>query len=174
MRAFFAFKPPPKICLAMESWRRLNWPLLERPVPVANYHVTLAFLGDINEPQLEALIDKASAVELPGFKLTLDTTGFWSKTGILWLGPSAPPPALNQLAQALGGIARSCQIPVARSEFKPHLTLARRVHPAPVAPLQVPEFSCACSSFALYESSQGKHGVSYHSVAEWSLDSAQV
>ncbi|WP_279246632.1 RNA 2',3'-cyclic phosphodiesterase [Candidatus Litorirhabdus singularis] len=169
MRAFFAFKPKPEICLNIESWRRLNWPLLARPVPVANYHMTLAFLGDINEPQLEALIDKTSTLELPSFKLTLDTTGFWSKTGILWLGPSTPPAALNQLAQALGSVASSCQLPVARSQFKPHLTLARRVNPPPGAPLQLPEFSCACSSFALFESSQGKHGVSYHTVAEWAL-----
>jgi 2'-5' RNA ligase len=172
MRAFFAFKPAPETCLAIEAWRQLNWPLLERPVPVANYHMTLAFLGDVNEPQLDALIDKASTVKVASFKLTLDTTGFWSKTGILWLGPTTPPAALGQLAQALGGAARSCHLPVARSEFKPHLTLARRVEPAPGAPLQIPEFSCACTSFALFESSQGKRGISYHSVAEWSLDPA--
>ena len=172
MRAFFAFKPTPEICLNIERWRQSNWPLLERCVPAANYHMTLAFLGDISENRLEMLIDRTTAASLGNFKLRLDTTGFWSKAGILWLGTSTPPPALGQMAKTLQGIARSCQLPIARSEFKPHLTLARRVEPAPVAPLEAAGFDITCTSFALYESSQGRSGVSYHEIAEWSLNRA--
>jgi 2'-5' RNA ligase len=169
MRTFFALEPGPETALAIESWRSLSWPALQRPIPAANFHLTLAFLGDISESQLETLAQRSGELKAGGFELTLDCLGYWNKPQILWLGPSNTPQALQYLATSLGKAAVSSGVKVGKRDYQPHLSLARRVSPEPAAALTQPRFSCHFDSFALYESIRGRDGVRYRAMASWPL-----
>jgi 2'-5' RNA ligase len=169
MRTFFALKPGAETALAIESWRALSWPLLQRPIPAANFHLTLAFLGDIGEAQLECLAGRAGGVDARAISLTLDTLGYWNKPQILWLGPASCPQALLDLASQLKKSATSGGLKIDKRAYRPHLSLARRVSPEPVAALTSPRFNCHFDSFALFESTQVRGGVRYREVESWPL-----
>ena len=156
MRLFFALELPAATAVAIDSWRQRHLPLAARPIPPANYHLTLAFLGEVPQRDLEALcgaVDSQQAAHaLPAFKLTLDEVGYWPRPGILWLGPSHWPGALDRLATSLAPLARRGR---ERRRYQPHLSLYRRCQQAPPAPSRPPGFSIGFEHFSLLGSRQG-------------------
>jgi 2'-5' RNA ligase len=170
MRLFFALELPPATAVAIDSWRQRHLPLAARPIPPANYHLTLAFLGELPPRDLESLcaaVDTQQAARTPpAFALTLDEVGYWPRPGILWLGPSQWPEALDRLAAGLAPLARRGR---ERRRYRPHLSLYRRCAEPPPAPSQPPDFELGFEHFSLFESRQGARGMHYSAIASWSL-----
>ncbi len=175
MRLFFALELPAQLALDIASWRDNNLPLAGRPVPLANFHITLAFLGEVAEPQLDALcedVDRAlEKRRYPAAQLALDQVGYWPRPGIYWLGPGEWPEPLEALAHRLGTLGGVHGSEKRRDRFQPHVTLFRSCDSAPPAPSSSPDFALPYTDFLLMESRQGKRGVSYHPVAGWELGS---
>ena len=167
MRAFFALVPDPDSCLAIEQWRAQNWPTLLRPVNARNYHITLSFLGEINPAQLERIQELLHTYSAPTIEISLDDTGYWPDSGILWLGPSDPPNALSAMASQCVRTANRAGIKVRKKNFQPHLTLARQVISPPAAPLQQPSFHLRCEQLLLLQSLFDKSGVRYIDIDHW-------
>ena len=87
MRAFFGLSPDIKTKLAIEGWRNKVFPHFDAPVPAANFHVTLAFLGKISPKQLDALCESVNQIDqIHAFDVSLNQIGYWSKPKALWLG----------------------------------------------------------------------------------------
>ena len=168
MRLFFGLDPLADDKQAIDAWRQRVATADGRPVPPANFHLTLAFLGEVDERRLEALCDAVDALALPGAgELCLDRVGYWPRPGIFWLGPGAPQPALEALARDLG---RAGQVVGARRErrrFVPHLTLYRSCRVPPPAPAEAPALPFHYSGVTLFESRPGRDGVRYEPVAAW-------
>lgn len=169
MRTFFALEIDPDTALDIERWRRLCWPALERAVPVSNYHLTLAFLGEINHSTLEALHERANAIQVRQFDVKLDRLGFWSKPGVLWVGPHSVPPELLTLAKKIKGAAALSGIGAEHAEYEPHVTLKRRLREAPTAAMLDPDFTLQIREFHLMESKGSKSGVHYETRLSWPL-----
>lgn len=167
MRAFFAVVPDPDSCLAIEHWRQQNWPTLLRPVRARNYHITLSFLGQINPAQLERMQEILDSYRPPVLDITLDDTGYWPDSNILWLGPKTPPSALSNLSAHCARTANRTGIRVNKKTYHPHLTLARQVTLPPAAPLIAPAFQLRCEHLLLLQSVFDKSGVRYLDVDEW-------
>ena len=72
MRAFFGLSPDPVTKLAIQEWRDKTLPQFNAPVPTANFHVTLAFLGQINPRQLDALCSEIDSLKEISLSLILD------------------------------------------------------------------------------------------------------
>lgn len=137
-----------------------------KPVAPGNYHVTLAFLGNVPDERCDGLIAAAGAIEFPPLLLTLDRLGHFEAAQVLWLGPSQPPESLHQfvsgLSRALHGLGL---VPDPRT-FHPHLTLARKVHfPPEVRPPRAVEWPVA--GFCLVESETDPGGARYRVVAQF-------
>lgn len=173
MRLFFALEPDSRSALAIADWRDRYLSLAGRPVPTANLHITLAFLGEISEQRLERLCDSVDAYlearQIGGGALRLDQLGYWPKPRILWLGPSRWPDDLSQLAAGLGQVGVAEGGKRRRGAFQAHITLFRGCERPPSAPARAPDFVLQYDSFTLMESRQGRHGVSYHPLAHWQL-----
>ena len=173
MRVFFGLELDAKSALQIADWRDRQFNLAGRPVPPANFHVTLAFVGEISESALERLclsVDKwLEQDSVRGGRFELEYTGYWHKPGIYWLGPAACPEQLSRLAGKLAGLATKAGGKRDRSNFQPHITLFRRCNAAPPAPAVIPRITLAYKHFALFESRQGKRGVSYHPLQYWHL-----
>ena len=92
-------------------------------------HITLRFLGDTPEDQLDDLRARLRQVRTPRFELALRGTGVFPPVGgrkparVLWLGldPPEPPAALKHAVDGVLGPDPE----TAKRGFSPHLTLAR-------------------------------------------------
>ena len=104
-----------------------------RPVPRANYHLTLVFLGDQPCADLPRIQRAMAAVEPPTGLLRLDSFGTFGKAGVLWLGPEHTPPALVRCVRELRRALRSEGVEWRRGaeRFRAHVTLARRIRSEP-------------------------------------------
>lgn len=163
-RVFFGLAPDAETrAILIGATRRAVGAAGGRATPPGNLHMTLAFLGGVTEPQL----DKARSVPplaVAPFTLTLDRLGYWSRSQILWIGPTAPPDALLEVERALWAGLEAKRFQRERGRFRAHVTLARRARAAraPIRPVRWP-----VRGLTLFESLQEAGGVRYATLAEW-------
>lgn len=96
--------------------------------PPEQLHVTLRFLGDVPEEQIEPMIARLAKVRVEPFILPIEGTGIFPLNRpprVLWIGVGSGHPRLFQLRQRLDDalIASGLQLDV--RTFHPHITLAR-------------------------------------------------
>ena len=129
MRAFIAVELPEGFKDEVAGVaRQLSAVVDARYAPRANYHVTLAFLGEISEPQLRGVIDvvEEATRELQPFPLRPDGIGKFGRphNATLWMG-IAKVPELITLAESVREGVRAEGIALDDKAFLPHITLAR-------------------------------------------------
>jgi len=98
-----------------------------RWVPMEQIHLTLAFLGEVEEMTVERLTGKLASTHATGFKLRLSGTGCFPnchRPHVMWVGLE-PEPRLNELVAGVHSAVLSCGIPQEERPFSPHITLAR-------------------------------------------------
>ncbi len=173
MRLFFALDPPAQLQLAIADWRDRQFGAVGRAVPVANLHITLAFLGELPQSRLEQLLQNVDRWldedHHTADSLRLDDTGYWPRPGLYWLGPSQWPSGLDHLAGGLAGICQQLGGRRERRRYQPHLTLYRRCETAPPRPAAAPDFLFRYEHFTLFESRRGRRGATYQGLAHWEL-----
>jgi 2'-5' RNA ligase len=173
MRVFIGLDLDATTTLQIADWRDRQVACDGRPVPPANFHITLAFIGQLSDTAIERLCHSVNEWLSPGnvcgATLTLDCTGYWQKPGIYWQGATSWPDHLEHLAVKLNNLASAVGGKRDRRAFQPHITLYRRCHAAPSAPLDVPPIVLEYRHLTLFESRQGRQGVSYHALQNWDL-----
>lgn len=173
MRLFFGLELDQHTTLRVANWRDRQFSHAGRPVPPANLHITLAFIGELPVSALEQLclsVDQWLQQDpVPGASVALDQTGYWHKPGIYWLGATSWPEQLSRLAEKLRDLSSGVGGKRDKRAFQPHITLFRRCTRAPPAPAVAPGVTLNYQHFALFESRAGKHGVSYHPLQYWDL-----
>ncbi|QJR80609.1 RNA 2',3'-cyclic phosphodiesterase [Alteromonas pelagimontana] len=193
MRCFIGLDLAPKEKLSLESWRQQALPEIsprepagKKPVkkrfgastaatpvavPAANYHITLAFLGDVTPRQHEALIQALDDISAPPLTLCLDSTGMWGGPKIMFAAPTKVPEELTLLAKQIRQVSRRVGIALDNREYLPHVTLVRKVTAAVPAPLLPPSVTCSFNHFHLFESVSTPSGVVYPVRQSWQLQS---
>lgn len=167
MRVFFALWPDAATRRGLEAWaRQLRAPCGGSPTRSDNLHLTLAFVGDIDEPKLPGLRAVAARVPVKPFKLTLDTAGYWRHNRIVWAGATQAPVALLKLATELREQLDLAQLPFDRQVFVPHVTLLRKAAAPPAMP-QLEPVTWMSDGFALVKSLPSPGGVRYAVDADW-------
>ena len=99
-----------------------------RWVPPERWHVTLAFLGEVDPdriPSLAAHLDEVAGTHPPLEGMCLANAGTFR--GVLWLGvqPTGRHSPADRLARAVQREMRAIGIPVERRPWRAHLTIAR-------------------------------------------------
>ena len=90
-------------------------------------HITLKFIGEQKQEQIEAITQKLRGVESPPFEIRLAGYGFFPTAKaprVFWIGIHAGP-ELAKLAAGIDAATAQLGIPREEREFSPHLTLAR-------------------------------------------------
>ncbi len=152
---------------------RLDWASGGRRVPVANYHLTFAFLGTVAASRLEVVREAAAQVRSPATAIELDRIEYWPKPQVLCLVASEPPLAVRSLVQELWqALARIGFKPDVRP-FKAHVTLARKVERPPASHLVSP-VAWPVGRLALVESIGTPEGPAYTPLAFWPLTSSST
>ena len=137
-----------------------------KAVPQAKIHLTLAFLGDVDEERLEDAMLAPAGLEAAGFDMVLDQVGSFSGARVGWAGCRQPARGLADLQSALvRRLAKRGFVPDDRP-YAPHVTLARKIA-RPIARAAMPEIRWRARELALVRSELGKG--SYSTLADWKL-----
>lgn len=168
-RLFFALWPEPPLAEELlrrsRSWlRKTNG----RRVARENLHITLAFLGNVQEPQRYCLEKTADLVTAEVFRLDLDQLAYWPGPRVVWAGGSETPEAFVRLALALQEGARQCGLTIDTRPPVAHLTLKRSVRTAPPG-IRIEALAWEVSRFYLVASKTYAEGVVYERLRSWSL-----
>lgn len=135
-----------------------------KPVPAANLHLTLAFLGEIDAARVPALAEIAARIEARAFRLRLDRVGSFPKARVAWAGCAKPPVDLVQLQATLAAALIGQGFALEERPFAPHLTLARKAMVA-LPPARIEPVEWDVDGLALLASRAGR----YETVAGWRL-----
>jgi 2'-5' RNA ligase len=145
-----------------------------RAIQPDDLHVTLCFLGSVDESRIDALRSRAAGLAAVSFTLQFDRIEFWRENRVLAACAQAPA-AGSSLAQALRTAASELGLAPDRKPWRPHMTLARSVLPKllPAEPqaerrLSTP-LTLAAGSFFLAESLPGTQRRRYATLASWPL-----
>ena len=163
---FFGIRPPDDVARRLHALARTVARSGGRPVPLANIHLTLHFLGQVADTA--CLQRGAAAITLASFTMKVDRVGFFPRARVAWVGPPVPVPALITLAGACRGVAVHCGVEGDGRDFVPHVTLARKVRQPPRL-ANVPTIFWPVDRFQLFWSRNHGNGVEYEVVAEFPL-----
>ena len=139
-----------------------------RPVPPENYHLTLAFVGEIAAAQLAVLRQVGRELRAPGFTLAFDAYEYWPKPEVVVAAAREIPSALSGLWQRLHRDLNEHGLALAPKRLRPHVALARKVTQAPVWPAMSP-FEWSALEFSLVRSESAAAGPVYTVVDTWPL-----
>ena len=133
-----------------------------------NFHITLAFLGNVDHDLLPALSERALSVQCGRFEIVLDHLVKKSKSGLLWLIPRQYPENLFKLVGDLNLNLQNGGFPTESRTFKAHVTLARKYHGNTISQYPRP-IRWTVESFSLVESLPDIAWSRYVVVRSWPL-----
>lgn len=144
---------------------------------VEQMHLTLLFLGNIEEELLLAAREAARDISLTAFELNIDGLGCFGQPHApkhLWAGVESEAPIIS-LHSAIKNQVERLGIQTERRAFRPHLTLARfNRHPGSIERL-LTEYretvfgSFQVDEFVLFESQQSSAGSVYTVLERYPL-----
>jgi 2'-5' RNA ligase len=136
-------------------------------VRAENLHLTLAFLGEVAIDRIALLDTIATALDVPAFDLTLDTSGYWRHNRVVWIGTVRCPAPLLDLAQRLAAALRAHGFRDEAREYAAHITLVREARRTPVS--AAPAVSWPIADFVLVRSTPGVRASNYEIVKRFAL-----
>ncbi|MFT3969794.1 MAG: RNA 2',3'-cyclic phosphodiesterase [Micropruina sp.] len=142
-----------------------------------NWHLTLAFFGDVGDDRLDRLVDALDGVRGAPFRLVLDGGGAFPDPAagrVLFQGVRDGSAELAALARRVRTAADRVGVPSESAKHRPHLTLARRRRPGELSRwLRIVEsFPLAwfqVEHFALIESELRPSGAHYRVLRRFAL-----
>lgn len=167
MRLFFALWPDDEVRVRLAHWsRELHAVCGGRPTRPENLHVTLAFLGNVEEARVAEVERAASEVAPRLSPLVLDQPGYWKHNRIAWAGASVVPPGLEALVSELRGALAKSQITFDAKSFVSHVTLLRQAGEPKAMPAFAP-IEWGLDGFALVRSVTLPRGARYEIRKTW-------
>lgn len=179
-RLFIALDLP---ALAKDALSQLQWGLDDAHWRDPDgFHLTLAFLGEVDGLALDDGVRILSTVEAPAFDLTLRGVDVFGgiEPRTVWVGIE-PSPALITLQKKISHALRREHIRLDDRRFAPHVTLAS-VRTA--APDSVNRFAAShglfrfgpfpVGAFHIFESLRGKDDAVYEIIASFALSGGET
>jgi 2'-5' RNA ligase len=146
-----------------------------------NFHVTLRFIGEVEEGLAREIDEILASLAMPGFALTLEGLGTFGKRQphTLWAGVARDPALVRLHTKIEAALVHQGGLEPEARKFQPHVTLARLTD-TPVPRLQ--SFIAGNSPFragpqrvahfTLYRSLLGRDGARYEPLADYPLTPA--
>jgi 2'-5' RNA ligase len=143
-----------------------------QPVPRENYHVTLAFVGEVTTSQLAVLQQIGHGQRAAGCTIRFDAYDYWPDHQVAVAVAREAPAALTllwtQLHRDLTLHQAALNFKRPHSSLRTHITLARKVAQAPVLQAMSP-FHWNARSFSLVRSDTSGARSVYTVVDTWQL-----
>jgi 2'-5' RNA ligase len=164
LRLFFALLPGVDVATQLANVAA-QIPLNDsgRLVSAKNYHLTVAFVGEVESARLETLRHLGQSLRAACGAVVLDSMEFWPQSRAVVAAARTVSPGLLRLWRQL---QNALALPETR--FRAHVTLARKVTQAPV-PQAMSPILWRPTSIALIRSDTGGTESAYTVVGTWSL-----
>ena len=147
----------------------VSWVRPARRVPIAKLHLTLVFLGYVDEVQRACAVGVADGIKESPFTLTIDRAGHWSRSRILWAGTDNIPRELLAIVEGLRNGLQVCGIKPEDRDYRCHVTLGRNVRRKPgLAGIEAIRWPV--NQFVLVESNTLAEGARYRIIGAWDLN----
>ncbi|KZN63260.1 hypothetical protein N473_17685 [Pseudoalteromonas luteoviolacea CPMOR-1] len=168
-RLFFGIGLEARQRAHIESWLTLHVTAKKAPTLSRNWHMTLAFLAQVDSEREDTLIRWARELVLPPFQLRFAESGYWSNNGIFYLQPDHINRSLGSLADPLREYGEQLGLYRNPYPFSPHITLFRGVKPVPHVDVPIEPFSLDVTHFHLYQSHTLDDGLHYTPIETFAL-----
>jgi len=126
-------------------------------------HMTLVFLGDVEQARMAQLEAIARRAAVSAFALRIERTGYWPRQKIVWAAPQTVPVALLQLVSELESGLRADGFRLEDRPWRSHITLLRDARRPSLLPDMALDWHL--SDFVLAESADGVYRV----IGRWNL-----
>jgi 2'-5' RNA ligase len=174
MRLFIAVTPPEEIRdLVVKTYSEID---RARWVRKEQLHITLRFLGELEEERAAVVREALRTIAAPKLTLALERAGtFGHPAKVLWLG-LAPEKEISALASEIERAVVQAGLTEADKPFAPHLTVARFKNSPPVKvrawlerhrAFETPPFSI--EEFTLYHSKLSSSGAEHSPLETYRL-----
>ncbi len=139
-----------------------------RLVPRSNYHLTLAFIGEVSAAQVGVIRSIGAAQFATAFTIRFDAYEYWPKPEVIVAVARTVPPALADLWQQLHSALAAHGWALLPKRLRPHVTLSRNVELPPTMPA-LAAFEWQVGAFSLMRSVTSKGEPPYTVVDTWPL-----
>ena len=177
MRLFVALTLPEDVRQRL-SGLAFGMPTARRVAP-ENLHLTLRFIGEVDNGQAEDIDLALSAISSPAFDLTLGGAGYFASARRLrsvWAGVERCEPLVHLHEKVESAVVRAGFAPEGR-KFKPHITLARfrNTQPTTAGPFIAANNTFTTDpfmveKFTLFQSRLSHSGATYQVMGEYPLE----
>lgn len=137
---------------------------------IENLHLTLKFLGEIDEEKVEEVRKKLREIKIKKFETKIDSVGMFGFK-IIWLHLIGCDELQKEIDESLKGLFKP------EKRFMSHLTIARvkKVEDKKrflddLRKIKVPEVKFIVDKFCLMESVLGSNGPTYTVIKEYDLE----
>ncbi|OAI12832.1 2'-5' RNA ligase [Methylomonas lenta] len=138
-----------------------------KPVVANNLHVTLVFLGNIDQARQIAITKAANTIDIQPMRLIFNHLNFWKKPAVVCLVAEQVDPAVSNLVAQLSMSARQLGIELDDRPYKPHITLLRKAKSQ--VNIDFNPIHWQSNSFCLVESCSTTSGVEYRVIERWTM-----
>lgn len=185
MRCFVAIRFPDEINreLARHVQYLAGTDAAVRWVKQENLHVTLKFLGEVQDDEVQDVHQALSKVSCPPLSLSFQGLGCFpppgrGRTRVVWAGLEGDVDTLANLAKDIEEQVAPLGYPPEQRAFRAHLTIGRVKGPHKLDALrlalerrsqQVSTTPVEIDTFALYQSELGGSGPEYYKISSYEL-----
>ena len=144
-----------------------------------NLHITVRFLGEVEEPLAEGLAELGGEVAQAAAPFSFPLAGLGAfptprRARVIWAGPEENPRAFAELVERVEAGVQALGFPPERKQAVAHVTLARLKPPRDVAAalsgIAVPELEVEVRSLTLMRSQLTPQGPIYTPLRRWELE----
>lgn len=175
MRLFTAIILPSNIISKIVNFQQQiekNIIYTSKKIPAQNLHVTLNFIGQINNSHLQEIIEALKLIPNNSYEIIFDNIEFLHRgqDGLIWISGSHN----DQLSKLKRAIDNALSLNDQGDDFRPHVTLFRIKKPKPlalfknaVADVKFTPIKMAGRGFSLMQSHLTPSGSSYQELARF-------
>ena len=138
-----------------------------RPVAATNLHITLVFLGSVDEAKQAAMTQAAANIVVQSMTLTFNRLDYWKKPAVVCLCTEQIDPVVSSLVDQLTAAAIQNGIAVDLRPYEAHVTLLRKAKSP--SEIQFNPIPWQADTFCLVESCSTPSGVEYRVIQRWGL-----
>lgn len=173
-RLFFAIDLPLELKKQLIEIQGSCKEIANSPVAAQNFHITLSFLGSVNDSQLETILDNFKALTMPAFEIQLNHFVFFNQSKVLAISLlDSQQHLLNCKKQIEKQLTQFRLFNFDKKNFIPHITLFRQVEEPPKESLHF-DTKIKVNRVNLMLSQQNKSGVFYEQIESWPLQNKTI
>lgn len=138
-----------------------------RKLIAENLHVTLVFLGNVEDNVAQAVERLAADIQAAPLELVFDELDYWKRPRVICLTCRRQSEAVYDLVNQLSRMVSVYPIRLEQRPFRAHMTLVRKAQQRPS--LLFEPIRLKAQDFALVQSVSTDDGVRYQVLARWPL-----